>query len=136
MKVKMFFIKACYYVGFAADLAATVPLVCPGAAQAMFGLDPSSVSGDYLYVARVGASLMMGWTLLLLWGSFKPIERRGVLLLTVCPVCTGLVPASILAVTSGTITAGYMIPLWIFYVIMVPAFCIAYVLAVRMKSHA
>jgi hypothetical protein len=34
----------------------------------------------------VGASLMIGWTVLLLWADRKPVERRGILLITIFPV--------------------------------------------------
>ncbi len=35
-----------------------------------------------------GASLMLGWTILLLWADRKPIERKFILLLTFFPVIT------------------------------------------------
>lgn len=34
----------------------------------------------------VAASLMAGWTALLLWADRKPLERRGILLLTLLPL--------------------------------------------------
>jgi hypothetical protein len=46
---------------------------------------------EFRYPMGLGASLMFGWTLLLIWGYRKPIERKGVLLLTIFPVITGLV---------------------------------------------
>jgi len=33
-----------------------------------------------------GASLMVGWTFILIWGDQRPIQRRGLLLLIVFPV--------------------------------------------------
>jgi hypothetical protein len=39
---------------------------------------------------RTGAPLMAGWTVLLLWADRQPLERRGVLPITVLPVIAGL----------------------------------------------
>ncbi|MFH1188973.1 MAG: hypothetical protein V1652_03985 [bacterium] len=120
------FIKTCYYIGAVADLIATIPLVFPKAAQVMFGINTLNVGNDYLYVSRIGASLMIGWTVLLIWGSLKPIERKGILFLTIFPVVLCLFIASICAVTSGFITVKSMMPLWIFYAILIPLYGSAY----------
>jgi hypothetical protein len=37
---------------------------------------------DFQYALSIGALFMMGWAFLLYWSSLRPIERRGVLLLT------------------------------------------------------
>lgn len=37
---------------------------------------------DYQFVLGMAALFMMGWAILLVWGSLKPIERSGLLLLT------------------------------------------------------
>jgi hypothetical protein len=37
-------------------------------------------------VMMLGTSLMIGWTILLIWGLQKPIERKGTLIITAFPV--------------------------------------------------
>jgi len=37
---------------------------------------------DFQYVMSIGGLFMMGWAFLLYWGSVRPIERRGILLIT------------------------------------------------------
>jgi hypothetical protein len=37
---------------------------------------------DYQLAMYIGAMFMAGWTALLAWGAIKPIERRGLLLIT------------------------------------------------------
>jgi len=37
---------------------------------------------DYQLAMHIGAMFMAGWTVLLAWGAIKPIERRGLLLIT------------------------------------------------------
>lgn len=39
-----------------------------------------------LYGVGQACALMWGWTLLLLWADRKPLERRGIILLTIFPV--------------------------------------------------
>lgn len=46
----------------------------------------------------LAASLMLGWTFLLIWADQKPFERKGVLLLTIFPVITGLIIANLYGV--------------------------------------
>ncbi|TAL35673.1 MAG: hypothetical protein EPN93_09440 [Spirochaetes bacterium] len=135
MKRSRAFIRACYWAGALADLIATAPLVSPRAASFMFGVDPSAATDAYFYVARVGASLMLGWTFLLAWGARRPIERRGVLLITVFPVLAGIITAGILAVASGFVMPERMIPTWIFQALITPAYIIAWVMAGRIAAQ-
>jgi len=37
---------------------------------------------DFQYALSIGGLFMMGWAVLLYWGSVRPIERRGILLIT------------------------------------------------------
>ena len=37
---------------------------------------------DFRFVLSIAGLFMMGWALLLYWGSLQPVERRGILLLT------------------------------------------------------
>lgn len=132
---KVNFLRACFWMGVIADLLATMPLLFPEVAKVIFGLSVMASTHEYLYVSRIGASLMLGWTLLLAWGSYKPIERKEILLLTVVPVLIGLLVASVLAVQSGFIQIIYMLPLWIFYALIIPLYIIAYFIAVGIEKH-
>jgi hypothetical protein len=66
----------------------------------------------------VGASLMAGWTILLIWADRRPIERKGVLLITVFPVLFGLVVAGIYAVAHNFIPMEKMVPTWIMQILL------------------
>ncbi len=37
---------------------------------------------DYQLAMYIGAMFMAGWTVILAWGAIKPVERRGLLLIT------------------------------------------------------
>jgi hypothetical protein len=126
---KLLFIKVTFWIGIIGDLLTCIPLLFPDIAKKMYGLENIIASNEYLYVARIAASLMLGWTFLLFWAVLKPLERKGILLLTVFPVMCGLVGAGILAVTSGLVPGLHMLPVWVFNSIIIIIFSLAYYFA-------
>jgi hypothetical protein len=70
-------------------------MLFPKVGGALYGIKNFDPGGEYRYAMGIGASLMLGWTGLLLWADRKPLERRGVLLLTIFPVKVGLDLASL-----------------------------------------
>ncbi len=105
-------LRASYWIGAVVDAGALVPLLVPSAAAAMLGLHRFSPGPDYRYAAGMGAALMAGWTVLLVWAGRRPIERCGVLLLTVCPVLIGLIAAGGYAVASGLVRLPHLLPVF------------------------
>lgn len=65
---------------------------------------------EFRYPMGLGASLMFGWTVLLLWAYQKPVERKGVLVLTIFPVITGLLASAIWAVAAGFFPVQQVVP--------------------------
>ncbi len=62
------------------------------------------------YPMGLGASLMFGWTALLLWAYRKPMERKGALVLTIFPVISGLVATGIWSVAAGHFPVQKILP--------------------------
>jgi hypothetical protein len=58
----------------------------------------------------IASSLMWGWTLLLVWADQKPMERKGILLLTTFPVIFGLAANNVYAAASGLILLESILP--------------------------
>jgi len=56
---------------------------------------------------------MAGWTVLLMWGSAKPAERRPILIFTVFPVITGIIAATVYGVINHVVLLPRVMPLWI-----------------------
>lgn len=104
-------LRLAYLAGAVVDAAMVVPLLVPGVAAAMLGLHGFAPAPDYRYAAALCAALMAGWTALLVWASRAPVDRRGVLLLTVFPVLAGLAAAGAYALSSGLVRVGYMAPI-------------------------
>jgi hypothetical protein len=122
-------VRACYWFGAIFDGAVIVPMLFPTVAARVFGLDQFHPGVEYRYAMFMGASLMLGWTALLVWASRKPIERRAVLLLTVIPVVVGLAAAGAFAVSTGLIAPGRMVPTWIVQAAIAVSFTYAYISA-------
>ncbi|WP_433229674.1 hypothetical protein [Actinomadura formosensis] len=122
-------LHAAYWIGAVADALALIPLLVPKAAEVMLGLDGFAPGSDYRYAAGIAAALMAGWTVLLVWADRRPVERRGVLLLTVCPVLIGLIASGGYAVHSGLTRLPYLAPVFVFQIGASVLFVVAYLRA-------
>ena len=74
----------------------------------------------------MGASLMLGWTALLLWADRKPLARKGVLLLTVFPVIAGLAANEAHAVANGFLPLSAVLPIWALQAALSTLFLVSY----------
>jgi hypothetical protein len=79
-------IKLSYALGIFADALWTLAFFLPN----VFGLLTNNLNFNPNFETRIimgmAGSLMLGWTLLLIWAYLKPIERRFILILTAFPV--------------------------------------------------
>jgi hypothetical protein len=88
-----------------------IPMLVPSVGVAMFGIPNFHPGPEYRSAMHVGASLMAGWTSLLLWADRKPAERRGVILLTAVPVVAGMIGSSLYASVSGLVAVSRILPM-------------------------
>ena len=123
-------IRIAFLVGAFTDGLAIIPMLSRRVGVALFGGDASQDSAPYRYAMGIGASLMAGWTLLLMWGAFNPIERRGLLLLTVFPVIAGIVLATIVAVNNRVVLRSRLVPVWVHLGFVSLFYIVAYVLSI------
>jgi 4-amino-4-deoxy-L-arabinose transferase-like glycosyltransferase len=131
MKAGAIFVRGAYWMGAVLDAVMLVPMLLPPVGAAMFGISEFHPGPEYLYAMYVGAALMAGWTGLLLWASHKPVERSGVLLLTVVPVVLGLIAANGYAVSGGLVTRSHAAPVVGLQVFLGAFFLAAFALARR-----
>ncbi|MBN2083795.1 MAG: hypothetical protein JW748_01125 [Anaerolineales bacterium] len=119
-------LRLAYWTGAAMDAVMLVPMLFPPAGAAMFGLTDFHPGPEYRYAMYVGASLMAGWTALLIWADHKPVERRGVILLTIIPVILGMIGASLYIAGSGLAAPARVIPMLAIQVFLAVLYLSAY----------
>lgn len=101
-------LRAICWIGVAADALWSVALAYPSLYGILTGQPQLQTDLSLRLAMGIGASLMMGWTLLLAWAAKNPVERKAVLLLTAFPVLFGL----IIVTTTGLIN-GNAVNIWI-----------------------
>jgi hypothetical protein len=116
-------LKTAFLAGAVTDALALVPMLVPPMAALLWGFEDQS--GSYRFAMGYGASLMLGWTGLLIWAYRRPIERRFVAALTVL-VIYGLILTEIVAVTTGSLEAWRMVPTWCLQAVLLGLFAGAY----------
>lgn len=132
MKNKIFLLRIAFWLGAVTDLLAAKIMLFPQIRQAVFGSRDFVESIAFKYALGLAASLMLGWTALLIWGSLKPMERRGILLLTIFPVLTGIVLAQSFAINNGFYNVSDVKAIWI-YLLFLSAFFVFAIWRSKMK---
>jgi hypothetical protein len=102
-------LRTAFVAGAVTDALALLPMLLPPLATLLWGFE--DVSGAYRFAMGYGASLMLGWTVLLVWAARRPLERRFVAALTVL-VIYGLVATEVVAVLGGKLALWRMVPTW------------------------
>jgi len=100
MEASIRWLRASYIAGGVADLVIGILILVPSRMG----------ETEFRYAMGVGATMVFGWTALLLWAYMKPVERKGVLLLTIFPVITGLIATGIWAAASGFFPLQRIVP--------------------------
>jgi hypothetical protein len=123
-------LRISYWVGAVADgIVAAVMF-----AQAILAL-PSPLTRyvpetPYRYAMGLAGSLMLGWTILLLWADRRPVERRGILIITIV-VILGLMGSSVFSLSAGFMPARSVVPVLVFQVALIAMFASSYVASRR-----
>ena len=116
MKTQILWLRVSYWTGAIADGYATYLMLFP----------KISAGVEYRYALGMAASLMLGWTFLLIWADRKPLARRTVLLLTAFPVVSGILLADVYAIYSGLISFEKALPSAIFLMVLIILFSYSY----------
>jgi hypothetical protein len=123
-------LRISYWVGAIVDAVAAAQMLYPPLFAFGMRLTPFVPGDDYRYAMGMGASLMLGWTALLLWADRKPVERRGVLLLT-SAVVAALAANEVQAVRAGFLPFAPVVAVWILQACLATLFLGSYALANR-----
>jgi len=129
-------LRISYWTGAAADGLFAIALAVPKLWGITLGIVPFVPDVQHRMDMGVGASLMLSWTVLLLWADRRPVERKGVLLLTVFPALTCLAITGTVAVISGANSLRNMMHIFILQGALALLFLASYVLARRAESES
>ena len=125
-KSKILSLRISYWAGAIADGFSVIPMMFPDIGKILLSYKDFSPTPEYQYAMGIGASLMLGWTILLIWADRKPLERRGIVLITLVPVMLGIFLNSIYILLLGKLTAIGLIPQWSMMGVVAILFIIGY----------
>ena len=128
-------LRVSYWVGAVMDIGAGLIMTFPFLFSFFNQLTGFTPTPAFKAVAGMGAPLMFGWTVLLIWADCKPVERKAVLLITLIPIVGNLVN-QVFNVTSGFVTLNSAIPQWIMQVLLIALFAYSYWFASRVNKNA
>lgn len=126
-------LRIAFAVGAVTDALAVLPMLSPDMARLLWGFP--NESGSYRFASGYAASLMLGWTGLLIWAFMQPIARRLVALLTI-GVIGGLVITELAIVLFGDLPPVQMIPTWCLQAVLLVLFAVAFFYPVRQLKVA
>ena len=90
MHLDLIFIRFAYWLGALMDFLVALSMTLYVFFQVNIGMDYPEPTNELRFMLSAGMALMWGWTILLIWGDRKPIERRLILFFTAFPVVLGL----------------------------------------------
>lgn len=135
MDKKILFLRICFLTGAILDVFFVFPLIFPGLAGLMIlGIDNYNTDFLSLYMMNAGAALMAGWAGILFWAAIKPIERRGIIPITIFPLLSGLIAAGIYFYISSGIQLIKILPFIMISVVLMVAQSIGYFITKDVKK--
>jgi len=124
-------LRISYWTGAIVDALAFLEMLFPGALQAALGQSGPEIDMEFRLAQAFGAPLMIGWTVLLLWADRKPMERRAVLAITICPVLIGLLIRGVLGATTGVFVGSTAVTAIVVPIVMMTLLGYSLLLATR-----
>jgi hypothetical protein len=124
-------VRTACWIGAITDAGAAVQMLFPQVFAFAYRPNAFRPGPEYAFAMGMGASLMLGWTALLLWAARRPIERSGVLPLTVVPVIVGLVLNEIAGVARGFVPLGPLVLVFVLQLTLGALFLASYGFGVR-----
>lgn len=125
-------LRICYWWGIVADAVMAVLMLWPALFVRVMNVDLVPDAG-FGYGLRMGAPLMIGWTILLFWADRRPVARKDILLLTL-PVVVGYILIETRSVAAGLAPLVAAIPLFVMQAGMISLFVYSYLIAARHQA--
>ena len=117
-------LRRSYRAGAVVDALAALGMAVPAlyGPTLRFSREFDRGRSEFAYALRTGAPLMAGWTVLLMWADRKPMERRGILPITIAPVIAGLMVNDAEAVRAGRLSGLSVAPVRVLQVVLTGLF--------------
>jgi hypothetical protein len=119
-------LRVAYWYGAALDALSLLPMLSVKIAGSTLGIAGFAPAREYRYAMYMGAALMAGWTVLLLWADRRPLERRGVLPITIVPVAAGIYGSTLYAGASGLCSLARLTPMLVGPVLLAVLYLFTY----------
>ena len=132
-KNAILWLRLSYWAGAVLDLLAGLTMLFPALFAVNNQLSSFYPAPDYRYAMGMGAPLMLAWTVLLIWADRKPLERKGLLPVTLL-VILGEVANEIVAARTGYISVGALVPTWIVQAVLSALFIFSYLSARKLET--
>jgi hypothetical protein len=123
---KTLLLRISFWIGAIIDALAAIQLLIPSLWASSYGLTIDTANGALTLALVTAASLMLGWTGLLIWADRKPLQRKGILLLTAFPVVFGMAANNIYAAASGLTTVQSVLPFLVMQCVLSVLFVFSY----------
>jgi hypothetical protein len=127
----VFWLRVSFIIGAVVDAAALVPMLIPWAAKIFWGFE--DFSGMYYFAMGMGASLMLAWTILLLWAYRKPLERRYIALFTVI-ILIGMIIMETVSVNNGYIQFSKIVGSLVLQTVWLVLFSYSFFISSKFKN--
>lgn len=126
-------LRIAFAAGAVTDAVALVPMLFPPVASFLWGFE--QLGDAYVFAIGYAASLMLGWTLLLVWAYADPVPRRFVAALTLV-VIAGLAATEAIVVARGAMPLARVTPTWLLQLALAYLFVRGYRSSVRESAAA
>jgi hypothetical protein len=127
----IFWLKLSFIIGAIVDAFALIPMVIPWAAELFWGFE--DFTGIYYFAMGMGASLMLAWTILLLWAYREPQERRCIALFTIVILC-GIAATEITLASLDYIGLSTVLPSLIMQAVLLSLFSYSFLISGRAEA--
>ena len=128
MKNPITWLRISYWTGAMADGIVALAMFTQAILARSSPLSHYVPETPYRYAMGLAGSLMLGWTILLLWADRNPVERRGVLLITNV-VILGLIASALFAVSADFMSLATVVPLIGFQIALIALFTSSYIVS-------
>ena len=130
----IFLLRICFLAGAGVDAVAGAMMLFPAAWASFYHISAFVPNMMISRALGIAAPLMLGWTVLLLWAALKPVERAGVLLITVVPVIAGMILGTVEQIINWGAPLPSQLPTLALQLVLSGLFLYAYVTARKSRA--